>query len=175
MEKIENQITDLGLKGFVGKFMNIISFDILFEEDTSIDVTKNRKRVPRIFFGKFKYFKEYNKDEAILIRNIYSINQFLNNNYYPIKIIKGKKEFYLFTTIAMFCSDYSNYNLRWNIDYFAIKNAEAEEVNVKVYYNQMIDSKSSCWFKCESEDIAKKVANCLNEEKINNKENLMEI
>ena len=75
----------------------------------------------------------------------------------------------------MLCSDYSKFSLRWNIDYFAIKNAVAEESKVKVYYNQKIDSMTSCWFECENEEIAKKVAKCLNEEKINNKENLMEV
>ena len=102
MEKIDNQITDLGFKGIFGKFKNIFSLDKLFEEDSNDEVKKKRIRVPRAFFGKFKYFKEYDKEDAILIKNMYSYNKFLNNNYYPIRIIKGKKEFYLFTFLSLF-------------------------------------------------------------------------
>ena len=127
------------------------------------------------FYGKFQYFKEYDRDDAILIRNMFAINKMLNEKYYPVRIIKGKKEFYFFTTLSMFCSDYSSYELRWNIDYFPIKNAEAINLKVKVNYNQKIDSKTTCWFECENEEIAKKVAQSLNEETMNNKENILEI
>ena len=176
MEKLEKQITDISYSAVFGKIKNIFSLDILFDDDSEQDdVKKYRKREPRAFFGKFKYFKEYNRNDAIIIKNIFSKNKILNNKYYPIKIIKGNKEFYLFTTIAMFCSDYANYQLRWNIDYFSIKNVESKESKVLVYYNQKIDSKSSCWFECEDEQIAKYVAKSLNEETINNRENLLEI
>ena len=176
MEKLESQITNIGYKGIFGKFKNIISLDILFDDNANDDdVKKNRKRVPMAFYGKFQYFKEYDRDDAILIRNMFAINKMLNEKYYPVRIIKGKKKFYFFTTLSMFCSDYSSYELRWNIDYFPIKNAEAINLKVKVNYNQKIDSKTECWFECENEEIAKKVAQSLNEETINNKENILEI
>ena len=176
MKKIEKQISDINYSAVFGKIKNIFSFDILFDDDSDQnDVKKFRKREPRAFFGKFKYFKEYDRNDAIIIKNIFSKNKILNNKYYPIKIIKGNKEFYLFTTIAMFCSDYNKYELKWNIDYFSIKNVESKNFKVLVYYNQKIDSKHSCWFECEDEEIAKNVAKCLNEEIINNRENLLEI
>ena len=176
MDKLEKQISDISYSAVFGKIKNFFALDILFDDDSEQDdVKKYRKRAPRAFFGKFKYFKEYDKNDAIIIKNIFSKNKILNDKYYPIKIIKGNKEFYLFTTIAMFCSDYANYQLRWNIDYFSIKNVESKESKVLVYYNQKIDSKSSCWFECEDEQIAKYVAKSLNEETINNRENLLEI
>ena len=176
MEKIERQINDISYSAIYGKIVNIFTLGLLNDDDSSEDeVKKHRKRYPRAFFGKFKYFKEYDRSEAILIKNIFNVNKFLNDKYYPIKIIKGDKEIYLFTTIAMFCSNYTNYQLRWNIDYYSIKKVEAQKFKVLVYYNQSIDSKNSCWFECENEEIAKKVAKCLNEETINNRENLLEI
>ena len=45
------------------------------------------------FYGKFQYFKEYDRDDAILIRNIFIRNKMLNEKYYPVRIIKGKKNF----------------------------------------------------------------------------------
>ena len=175
LQKIESHITNIGYKGIFGKFKNIITLDILFEDDTDDEVKRNRKRMPRAFFGKFKYFKEFNEEDAFIIKKLFVTNKILSEKYYPIRIIKGKKEFYFFTTLSMFCSDYSSYQLRWNIDYFLIKNAEAINLRVKVNYNQPIESKTSCCFECENENIAKNVAKSLNEETINNKENILEI
>jgi len=174
--KIENKITIFGIKGFFGQFGKIFSF--IFSKDNNNNRNKycfiNSKRLPRVFYGKFKYFKEYDKDDAILINNTFKKNKILEK-YYPTRIIKGYKEFYLFTTIAMFNISKTNYYLNWNIDYFSIKSVEVDKLIIKVYYNQMIDSKISDFFQCEDEEIAKYVAECLNEEKINNKENILEL
>ena len=75
----------------------------------------------------------------------------------------------------MFLATQNTFDLIWNIDYFSIKNIEVEQNYVRVKYNQIIDSKDSCKFKCENEDIAKKVAETLKEEAINNKENILEV
>ena len=167
--KFENQITDMGLKGFVGQFKNLFSYD-----DTAINnVQYGRIRYPRVFYGKFKYFKEYERIDSYLIYEFLKKNSYLKNKYYPTRIISGYKSFYLFTTLSMFLVSQSSFDLLWNIDYFSIKNVEADKNVVKVTYNQVIDNNTYCNIKCENEDIAKSVAKCLNEELINNTENIL--
>ena len=178
INNIESRMTGIGFKAIFGKVKSFFPLVLLFDDDNNrkdYDVQKYRKRAPRAFYGKFKYFKEYDENDAILIRKTYRINSVLNNKYYPIKIIKEKNEFYLFTTLAMFKVNYSKFILLWNIDYFSVKKAYADEKKVKVSFNQIIDSKSNVWFECENEKIAQNIADCLNEEAINNKENLLEV
>ena len=175
LNQIEGQITEIGFKGILGNVKNFFTLDLFKDEDISYDVTKNRKREPRIFYGKFKYFKEYSKNETILIRNTYSQNTILKNNYYPLHIIRQKKSLLLFTTLAMFSIDSHTYKAQWNIYYYSIKNAEFNGLNVTVEYNQIIDSKTKCYFECDSNEIAKEVAYYINKETLNNRENILEI
>ena len=170
LEKIQNQITKFGFKGMLGQIKNMFSFD-RDDDEKYKNAQINRLRMPRVFYGKFKYFKEYNEEDAILIKNTFHINKQLKI-YYPTRIIKGNKEFFLFTTIAMFRI---NCELSWNIDYYYIKTIKRDKLNIKVDYNQEIDSKTCCIFKCENEEIAQSVVHCLNEEKINNKEKILEL
>ena len=69
----------------------------------------------------------------------------------------------------------STFDIIWNLDYFSIKKVESNKNVVNVIYNQIIDNKKSCGIKCENEDIAKKVAQFLNEESISNKEDILEL
>jgi hypothetical protein len=168
---IESQITSMGFKGFLGHFKNFLSFE---DDDKSIE--GQRLRSPRVFYGKFKYMKEYNKLEESLIKNTFNRNKnILIGQYYPIRVIAGKNEFFLFTTIALFNVNISNYQLNWDINYIFIKNTERNNNKVKVNYNQTIDSREFRLIVCENSDIAKSVAKCINEEIINNKEYLMDI
>ena len=173
LEKIENQINKFGFKGMFGQIKNIFSFND--DDDKYKNAQKNRFRMPRVFYGKFKYFKEYSEEEAILIKNTFHVNKNLKT-YCPTRIIKGNKEFYLFTTISMLNINKTNYELNWNIDYYYIKTIEIiDKFKIKINYNQEIDSKTSCMFACENEEIAKSVAQCLKEEKINNKDKIFEL
>jgi len=175
LNQFEGKITDIGFKGVLGNIKNFFTFDLFKDEEISNDVTKNRIRVPRIFYGKFKYFKEYSKDDAILIRNIYSKNSILENKYYPLHLIQQKKTLLLFTTIGIFSIDAQTYNAQWNIDYYSIKDAKFGGLNVYVNYNQVIDSETRCYFECDTNKIAEEVANYINKETLNNKENILEI
>ena len=171
LTKLEDQITEMGLKGLVGQFKNLFSYD-----DTSKDnVKKNREREPIPFYGQFKYFKAYNRTEAYLIYNTFSKHPYLKAKYCPVRVVVGYKSFYLFTIIALFLVSHAKFDICWNIDYFSIKKAESNKNIVKVIYNQKLEGKDYCIITCENDDIARDVAKSLNEEKINNKENLFEV
>ena len=175
LSKIEENLSSVGIQGFFGQVKSFITMDFLNEEKNK-NIEKDRIRETRPFYGKFKYFREYDKDDAILIRNtlLYNNNGILSK-YYPTKIIKEKKSFFLFTTITMFHIDSIKYELMWNVDYFSIKNITVINNIVKVFYNHKIDNYDSCTFKCENDKIAKEVAESLNEETLKNKENILDI
>ena len=177
-ENLENQINKIGVTGLFGQIYNIITLDF-FVDDINENVTTvqtKRMRIPRVFYGKFQYMKEYKKEEEKLIKYTYIVNkEFLKNQYYPVRVILGKNEFFLFTTIALFSINTSDYNLNWDINYFSIRNLEISYKKIKVNYNQMIDSRMFFLIKCETEEIAKSVAEAINEEIENNKEYLLDV
>ena len=169
--KVEKQINEIGLKGFVGQIKNLFSND-----DSSLDrVRKERIRQPMAFFGKFKYFKSYVQQDAYLINNFFGKYPLLKNKYYPVSIVMGFKSFYLFTTISLILVNISTFEIVWIIDYYSIKKVECEKNVLNVTYNQVIDNNSGCKVNCENDDIAGKVAKQLNEEAINNRENILEV
>ena len=177
LSKIEDNLFNVGIQGILGQIKNIFPPDFFEENGKNQNFQKEKRiRETRPFYGKYKYFKEYDKDEAILIKNTLKNNKNnVLNKYYPIKIIKDKNSFYLFTTIGMLHINSHKYNIIWNVDYFSIKNAIANNNIVKVYYNQKIDDFDCCTFKCETDQVAKEVAQSLNEEAIKNKDNILEI
>ena len=172
--KIEDNLTLFKLKGFMGQIKNFLSFDIYNEEDET-NLKKKTIREKRPFYGRYKYYKEYDELEAFLLKKIALKNKILLNNYYPIKIIKDNKLFYLFTNLAVFQIDKLNYTIKWSIDYFVIKNAKSNNNKVHVIYNQKIDNYDSCSFTCESNEIAKLVGETINEEILKNREDIFNL
>ena len=176
LEKIEDNISEIGFKGILGQFINFIDNLIDEEEPTDKNFQKKRKREVRPFYGKFKYYKEYNKSDAIIIKNIFSNSKnAILKKYYPLKIIEEKNHFYLFTTISMLYMNSVKYQILWNVDYFAIKSVTVVDNKVIVLYNQKIDNFESGSFQCEKKEIAREVAETLNEEVLKNKEYINEL
>ena len=174
--KIEDNLTEVGVQGILGQFKNFLFFDLYNEEEKNKYAQKNRLREIRPFYGKFKFFREYDGTDAILIKKTLSKNKSdMMGQYYPIKIIKDKESFYFFTNFTMFNIKSLNYNIKWYIDYFTIKNAEAVDDRVKVFYNQKINNYESCSFKCENNKTAKEVVETLKEEALKSKDNTYEI
>ena len=169
--KLETKLTDIGLKGLIGQIKNIFILD----ESNMNDMNGKRYREKRAFYGKFKYFKEYDKKDAFFINGFFEKHKYLRNKYYPLHIIFGYKQFYLFTNISMLIVGYKNFSWISVIDYFYIKEVKADKFEVKVEYNQVIDSENNCTILCEDELIASNVSKSLNEEMLNNKEIINEI
>ena len=169
--KFENKLINIGLKGLIGQIKNIFSFD-----DSDLNNMKNnRYREKRPFYDKFKYFKEYDKQEAFFINIFLTKYKYLKDKYYPLRIIFGFKQFYLFTTISMLVIDYKNYIISRDLYYFCLKKIEVDKLKVKIEFNQTIDSEDRCIIECENENIATNISKSLNEEMINNKENINDI
>ena len=173
--KIEDQLTEVGFKGIIGQFTNLLNLDLYNEEEKNKYSQKKRLREIRPFYGKFQFFNDYNSTDAILIKKtLFKNKDIMKNQYYPIKIIKEKESFYLFTNFSLFYI-LSNFSIKWNLDYFLIKYARTLDIKVQVFYNQQIDKYESCSFKCDNNKIAQEVAQTLNEEVLKNKESNYEI
>jgi hypothetical protein len=167
----ENKLIEIGLKGFLGQIKNLFSFG-----STNLnDLNKNRFRLKRAFYGKFQYFKEFEKQDAFFIDAIYTRYKYLKNTYYPLRIIYGFKQLYFFTNISLLIIDYKTYNIINEIYYFYIKDSKADKFEVKIEYNQKVDKKDNCVIKCDNETYAENISNSLNEEIINNKEEAIDI
>ena len=172
-KQLEDQLTDIGLKGLLGQIKKIKT--LFSSDDDNNKGTILRIRVPRAFYGKFKYFKDFNTDDAVLIKNFYKVNSDFKFKYFPLKIINSSKVFFLFTTLSLFCVYKKGFTIKLYIDYFMIKEASSKGKKVIVNYNQTIDSHNSCEFDCETEKSAQDITEAINEEIINNKENYLEV
>ena len=136
------------------------------------DVNKRRYRDKRAFYGKFKFFKEYEKRDSYFINDFFKKYKYLRNKYYPLHIIYGFKRFYLFTNISLLIIDYKNYDIINDIYYIFIKSVKSEKFEVKIEFNQKIDDKDKYVIECDDETITNNILNTLNEGIINNKEDI---
>ena len=166
--KFENKLIEIGLKGFLGQLKNIFSIDYTNLDD----INKNRYREKRSFYGKFKYFKEYEKRDSYFINAFFKKYKYLRNKYYPLRIIYGFKRFYLFTNISLLIIDYKDYDIINDLYYFCIKSVKSDKFEVKIEYNQKIDNQDKYVIECDDETIANNILKSLNEEIINNKEDI---
>ena len=132
-----------------------------------------RKRIPRAFYGKFKYFKEFNQDSAYYYDKINS--QFKNGfNFIFDNLIKGNDTIYVFTDSCLMIMNI-NADLINEIYYFYIDKAYNQQNVINVKYNQVIDGNTNYLIKLENNAIADRVAQILNEETSKNRDNINDI
>ena len=122
----------------------------------------SRFRPPRAFYGKYKFFKNFNRDDANILdklKNKYDF--FKNESYYFCNYIKGNKYIYIFTNLSIYIMD-NNLNILFNVDYFTILDIKIENDNlIKVYFNQDIDNSNFCIITCEGKVITYQLYNIL--------------
>ena len=155
------KMSGIGLKGFVLSFVNLFKHD----EKRSTRVIADQRRIPRVFYGRFKYIKNYNMDHAIILKSTKNLRLF-ETNYFFTNAVLGKNYVFVFTTLSMFILN-SYYANCGNIDYFYIESAEVDPDNsnrIIIKYNQTIDKTNGIDIDCK-ENIAKKVVDMLNEER----------
>ena len=102
-------------------------------------------------------------------------NKIEMKEYYPIKIIKEKNFFYLFTNISIFYIESLFFTLQWKIDYHTIQKAVYNNNVVKIVYNYNVNGNENFIINCENNEIAKQVTEAINEESLKNKENINEL
>jgi hypothetical protein len=163
-EQLSSEITNIGLKGLWGQIQHLF-ININNTDKKCVEVQKNRIRQPRALYGKYKYFKPFNKDDAIyfeILKNKYRLEE---NGIYCCELVKGSKFLYLFTNLDLLVFNLGDYENIAKVKFTSIIKVENENNNIIVVLNEDIncnDNKniSIC---CESISIAENVSKILSD------------
>ena len=130
--------------------------DINEEEDNKNE--NERLRIPRAFYGKFRYFKEFNQDHAYYFDLIPKKIKNDSMNYTFLDLIKANNyNLYVFTNKSLILmKTYMEVN---NIIYYSyIEEVKLDRNIIYIKYNQPIDGNLYFQLKEQNEVIAKKIA-----------------
>ena len=164
-----------GLENILGKEQN--NYDNIEIEESEYNYKQEyiRKRSKRAFYGKFKYFKEFNQDDAYYFD---LIPKKINNNgmkFIFTNFLKGSNNnIYVFTDSAFLIMT-TNVEVYNTIYYFYISNVNWRNNQIFINYNQNIDGNNFYQFYVENSNFAQKLCNILIEETAKNKDNFNDI
>ena len=151
------EITGMGIKGFFLGIAKIFSSNNLEEK-----IIKNVK-YQRMFFGKYKYFKKYDKEESKAF-NIISKKFSYFGDFCYTGLIQGKNFYYLFTTVSLIILDAKITQIFSDINYIFIKEINIKDNIIYIKYNQDLDGNSESFIKCEDNNTAGKVGKFFKEQ-----------
>ena len=159
---IMDEVNNIAIKGF---FFGIIKIFTKDDSNTKNDDLPKRIRNPRALYGKYLYFKNFNKADSDILNQLKLIYpEFKNGSYHFTKLIKGNKIIFVFTNICLYVMD-NKLHLYKSIDYFTIKDIQIESSTIiKVIFNQIIEKSHSCTITCENEYITGKLFSALKEQ-----------
>ena len=175
------EFVTIGIKGFIGNIQNalnkkvgqkVLKFfnalnnnnfnnDFYMEGDIGDNNNINqmeRRRIQRAFYGKFKYFREFNQDHAYYFDLIPKKLSNLNMNFVFIDFLKGKNNnLYVFTNLSLILMStyFEVYNV---IYYFYIAEVKLDKNIIYIKYNQNIDGSFSYQISEKDEYLAKIIA-----------------
>ena len=180
-----SEFVTIGFKGVIGniskainknvgkkvlKFLNALNnnpnnnYEIEEDENDINEVNKfQRRRIPRAFYGKFYYFREFNQDHAYYFDLIPKKLSNPSMNYIFIDLLKGNNyNLYVFTNMSLILM--STYMEVYNvIYYFYVDEVKLDRNTIYVKYNQQIDGNFFFQFKEQDENVAKNVAQKLDD------------
>jgi hypothetical protein len=153
------EFTKIAIQGIFIGILKILAKNKSNNNNTNIP---SRFRPPRAFYGKFKFFKNFNRDDANILDKLKNKYDFFKNESYCFcNYIKGNKYIYIFTNLSIYIMD-NNLNILFNVDYFTILDIKIENDNlIKVYFNQDIDNSNFCIITCEGKVITYQLYNIL--------------
>ena len=164
-DETSSEITNIGFKGLWGQiehfFINIDKTDV-----NCIEVQKKRIRYPRAFYGKYKYFKIYNKDDAMYFDILENKYNFEKNGVYCNELVKGINLLFLFTNADLLIFKIQNYENICKVNFASIDSIRCEKENIITYFNEEGKKKNNCndiCIFCENNSIAEKVEKILND------------
>ena len=182
-----SEFVTIGIKGVIGniskainkkvgkkvlKFLNnalnknqgMNFYDSDEEDNNNLLIEQNeRKRIQRAFYGKFKYYKEFNQDHAYYFDTIPKRLSYLSMNFVFIDLLKGNNNnLYVFTNVSLMLmtTNLEVYNI---IYYFYVAEVKWNKNMVYIRYNQNIDGNSYFQFKEQNETLASIVAKKLDD------------
>ena len=126
---MSSEITNIGLKGLWGQIQHFF-INKNKTDKNCVEVQKNRFRTPRAFYGKYKYFKIYDKDDADYINKLDNKYNFENNGVYLDELFKGGKNVYYFTNIFLFVFVDNTFEINLKVEYASIDKANVDQENI---------------------------------------------
>ena len=171
MNQFEEKITEMGFKGIMGHIISGFN-----QNKVNKEFKKNRLREPRPFYGKYKYFKEYDENDVEVIKSALLINKNkIQDKQNSTKIIKDKNYLFLFTNCNILCFNSKKHNLIWKYDYNIIDKSINSDNSLMIFYkNRQVKNNNafeSC--NCENSDISNEVATTINEEIVKYRDNII--
>ena len=158
--QMSSVVLNMGLKGFIGQIKQLFNKDKT--DENSIDVQKNRIRYPRIFYGKYKYIKNYNEEEAKIIDNFISKYQKDFKEIYCNDLLQNKNYIFYFSGLSLFVCT-KDYELYYKIDYKNIDRIDNEEENLIIKYKKENEEENPpTAINCDKDYFAKKLVKLLN-------------
>ena len=178
-----SELVTIGIKGFIGniskafnkkvgqKFLEFINtlnnpnsnFEVPKEEDYNYVNENERKRIQRAFYGKYKYFKEFNQDHAYYFDLIPKRISNSSIDFIFIDLLRGiNNTLYVFTnmSLVLMTTEIEVYNI---IYYFYIAEVILDKNIVYIRYNQNIDGNSFFQLNAHDEILAKIIAQKLDD------------
>ena len=164
-DEISSEITNIGLKGLLGQIQQF--FSKVDKTDKFCDeVRKYRMRPPRAFYGKYKYFKIYDKEDANYINILEKKYNFNEKEDYCNELIKDENNLYLFTYFDLLILIKKNIQILHKISFSSIDKVSINQNEINIYLNEKgkkTNNGNIIHIKCENIVIAEKVSKILND------------
>ena len=157
-EQLSSEITNIGLKGLWGQIQHFF-FNIDKTDKNCVEVQKNRIRRPRALYGKYKYFKPFDEDDAKyfdILKNKYNLEE---NDIYCCELVKASQYLYLFTNLDLIVFDIGDYKDIAKVNYLSIIKVNKEKNNINIFLNE----DKNIVICCESISIAETVSKILSD------------
>ena len=130
------------------------------------EVRKHRMRPPRAFYGKYKYFKIYDKEDANYINILEKKFNFSEKEDYCNELIKEENTLYLFTYFDLLILNKKNIQIIYKISFSYIEKVIKNQNEINIYLNEKgkkTYNGNIIHFQCENIVIAEKVSKILND------------
>ena len=152
-----SEVVSIGIKSVISNISKAFK-KTNTENDFDDDNKYERRRIPRAFYGKFRYFKEFNQDHAYYFDLIPKKIKNDSMNYTFLDLIKANNyNLYVFTNKSLILmKTFMEVN---NIIYYSyIEEVKLDKNTINIKYNQPIDGNLYFQLKEQNEVIAKKIA-----------------
>ena len=175
-----SEFVTIGIKGVIGNISKAINKGVLklinnalnknnleglnfLENDYEEENKFERRRIPRAFYGKFRYFREFNQDHAYYFDLIPKKMKNPSMNYIFIDLIKANNYnlyVFIYMSLILMTTYMEVYNV---IYYFYIAEVKLDKNTIYIRYNQQIDGNSFFQFKEPNAVLAQKIAQKLDD------------
>ena len=163
-DEISSEITNIGLKGLFGQIQQFFS-KVDKTDEFCDEVRKHRMRPPRAFYGKYKYFKIYDKEDANYIHILEKKYNFKEKEVYCNELIKDENHLYFFTFLDLLILNKKTLHIIHKISFSSIDKVIKNQNEINIYLiekGKKSNNGNIIHIQCENIMIAEKVSKLLN-------------